>query len=276
MQEKIIKVYLAINDADMMKQCARVLKHINNVCIVGANYRPEEAFQRIKRCKPDIVVAEVLMPEMDGYTLLELLEEKLGSNMPDFMMCYTFLPEALSALGNSPYIIQCHAFPIKDSILTRQFKTGFEYFLRKHELQRYRLANVGQGVLNEEGAPYDDNLKNPQRVKRIVSYELKLMGADESYKGYKYLDRTLNKMVLSGNPAESIMKLYQELGEEDGISYQNVERNMRTCINNIWKQGNREYLRDVWGYGQINSVNKPTNSQFVAHITQMLLREYIW
>lgn len=278
MESKKIRVFVAVNDAVMLRQCLRVLQELPEIWLVGISQDGEDAYQKIKRRKPEIVITEVLMPGIDGYTLLEMLEESMGDRMPDFMLCYSFLPEALSALGKSPYVIQCHAFPVQDRVLLKQFKAGFVYHMKKREARSYRLAMMEQNPIQKEKKLWEQGaLKEPPQVEAIVSYELNLMGVRTNYKGYQYIFRGLCKMLsLKEGESMKIMQLYQVLAEEDRISYKNVEHAMRTTIRQIWTNGNMEYLKDVWGYPEITQDNRPTNGNFISHMTQMLLREYIW
>lgn len=278
MESKRIRVFVAVNDAVMMRQCHRVLQRIPEVWLVGIAKNGEEAYQKIKKWKPEVVITEVLMPKIDGYTLLEMLEECMGDRMPDFMMCYSFLPEALSAMGNSRFVIQCHAFPVQDRVLAKQFKAGFAYHMKKREAKSYRLSLMRDHPMQDEKRLWEeDGQVKPPKLETIVSYELSLMGARADYRGYRYIFRGLCiKLSLPKGESLRIVALYKRLAEEEGIPFQNVERAMRTAVAQIWTSGNAEYLKEVWGYTEITEQNRPTNGNFIAHMTYVLLREYIW
>lgn len=64
---------LVVDDEPGIVDIARANLEGHGYCVLGA-YDGEEALMKIKEERPDLVVLDILMPEMDGWDVLEEIE----------------------------------------------------------------------------------------------------------------------------------------------------------------------------------------------------------
>lgn len=273
--DKKIKVFLAVHDAKIYEQCYRCLKQSREILLIGSSRNGEDAFQKIRKEKPDLVIAEVLMPGMDGYTLIELLEETITFQLPDFVLCYTIMPGVLWERDKSGAVIHYLPFPMKDRILERQMRASIEFHIKKKwNAQSKNCFEKGNVVA--ESCHYDPGDSVKIDCKEIIGYELERLGASSHQKGYYYLVSAIFFVVESEwNTPMRMMELYDKVAQTHDGNAQSVERSIRTTVRYIWQRGNRDHLKECWGFYHINEYNRPSNSRFIHHIANRIRREYL-
>ena len=104
MQQKCI---LVVDDqAEVANVCRRALEKEGHQVLVACN--SEEAMQHCRRDRPDLVIMDIVMPEMDGITALrEIIREDPAAKV---VMCSalgqeTLIAEAIEA-GASEFIVK--------------------------------------------------------------------------------------------------------------------------------------------------------------------------
>lgn len=65
------------------------------------------------------------------------------------------------------------------------------------------------------------------------------------YEGYKELSYCLELILEDENRLCSMMKLYEEIGRKYGVSWNSVEKNIRTVNENAWSRGGKEFINEI-------------------------------
>lgn len=98
---------------------------------------------------------------------------------------------------------------------------------------------------------------------------LRQLGANGSYAGFKYTVTSICKTIQNPELIIYICKgLYTEVALQYEVNTGNVERNIRTVIETIWKSGNRELLNKVCGK---QLTERPTNTFFIDAVSQYII-----
>lgn len=272
MNDKRIKVYLVLLEESVQNQLRRVLMDMPEVTIIGVQADGEKAYQDIWQLKPEIVICELLMTGMDGFTMLQMLEEMLGDNCPKFILCYGFLPEALQILKEEAPVLQCITFPVKDFVLVKQLRTAFSYY-SKQRTEELKMQESGPPLLKEEPEVFHVRASENRR-RDIIAYELYLLGMPAEYKGYQYIICALDHLL--EQPQELVMMMiYKQVAEEFQTAPSSVERSIRTVIRKMWTVGNRAQIYKVFATKRINDDTRPDAFHFLSRLLLWLRREYI-
>lgn len=110
--------------------------------------------------------------------------------------------------------------------------------------------------------------------KEIVEI-LRKFGIPASVKGYGYLKTALDLCWNDKSYLESITKrLYPAIAKKHNTTAARVERSIRHAIEIGWDRGDTEMLNKVFGYTVSRTTGKPTNSEFIATLTEQLNLEY--
>ena len=203
-----------------------------------------EALELIRQEKPDIVLMELALPGLDGFSIMKELR----------------LQEA-----DSPKVILVSAF-YTEQAMAEAVSLGASFFFAKPcqpqaLLERMRAAfSAGE---QPERAPGD--LKN--RITAII-HEI---GVPAHIKGYQYLREAIMIAVDDMEVINAVTKvLYPEVAKRFGTTPSRVERAIRHAIEVAWDRGDLETLQKYFGYTVSNAKGKPTNSEFIAMISDRL------
>lgn len=97
------------------------------------------------------------------------------------------------------------------------------------------------------------------------------IGVKHSLKGYGYIISAFEKCLENRSKLISIIKgLYTEIAEENSDTVWRVERSIRHAIEVTWTNGNTNAINKIFGYTVSVEKGKPTNSEFIALITDFV------
>ena len=198
-----------------------------------------EAFALLHQEHPDIFVLDLMLPELDGLTLLE----------------------RVSANGICPMVLA--ATPIlSDYVFSCAQRLGIEYLVRKPcsiEAIVSRIQDLSH------------RLKTPEPKADPVNYITGLLlslDISTKHNGFAYLREAI--LLMSRDPAQSVTKmLYPEVARICGCHKENVERSIRTALDRAWDK--REESK--WQKYFPNARQRPSNAVFISRLAEALLRE---
>ena len=97
------------------------------------------------------------------------------------------------------------------------------------------------------------------------------IGVKHSLKGYGYIISAVEKCLENRSKLVGIIKgLYTEIAEENNDKVMRVERAIRHAIEVTWTNGNTNAINKIFGYTVSVGKGKPTNSEFIALITDFV------
>ncbi|MGM0414448.1 MAG: sporulation initiation factor Spo0A C-terminal domain-containing protein, partial [Bacillota bacterium] len=105
----------------------------------------------------------------------------------------------------------------------------------------------------------------------LITEAFHKLGVPSHIKGYLYLktavELVINEVELLGAITK---KLYPKVAENFNSKDSRVERSIRHAIDLTWEQGNQEILERYFKNVITSSRGKPTNSQFIAKVADMI------
>ena len=97
------------------------------------------------------------------------------------------------------------------------------------------------------------------------------IGVPAHIKGYHYLRYAIMTAVENPDIINAVTKqLYPSVAKQFDTTSSRVERAIRHAIEVAWDRGDVEILNSYFGYTIHNSRGKPTNSEFIAMISDKL------
>lgn len=115
-----------------------------------------------------------------------------------------------------------------------------------------------------------DAVKDCELERYITDITLDV-GVPAHLKGYHYLR---DAILLSGRDMEvvsSVTKLlYPTVAKRFKTTNQKVERAIRNAIEVSWERGNTETFEKMFGYSAQEGRTRPTNSEYIARIADMI------
>ena len=112
---------------------------------------------------------------------------------------------------------------------------------------------------------------NEQSLEEDVTEIIHEVGVPAHIKGYQYLREAIIMSVNNMEMLNSITKiLYPGIAKKYQTTPSRVERAIRHAIEVAWSRGKMDTLDELFGYTISNGKGKPTNSEFIALITDKI------
>lgn len=258
MKEKI-RVFIADDNNEFVSTLVTYLSKQEDMEVIGTAKDGLEAVEKITTLKPDVALIDIIMLHLDGIGVLEKLNE-LKVELPICIM--------ISGVG-------------QDKITSRAISLGAEYYIVKPFELEMLVKRIRE--LTEEKLPaqitYIGN-QNSYINRREESLESKVtniihdVGVPAHIKGYQYLRDGIIMAVEDIEVINQITKqLYPDLAKKYHTTASRVERAIRHAIEVAWGRGQLEIVESIFGYTVNANKGKPTNSEFIAMISDKLRLE---
>lgn len=124
------------------------------------------------------------------------------------------------------------------------------------------VKNATEGVVKSEG------------LENKVSSILRTVSVPANIKGYAYARTAILMAVNNPELVHAVTKeLYPAVAKEHGTTPSRVERAIRHAIDVAWSRADAINFEELFGYSKNTSEVKPTNSEFIALISDNLRLE---
>lgn len=236
-----IKIMLADVDSDARSMLQEALDATGRFTIVASTGDGCEVLPLVDKEKPDILVLDLVMPGLDGLSILQQMD---GENQPLVLMTSSFVTQETMAqagdLGASMFIPKPYSqTAMVDSLL--------------------RLAEKADPKVHAPG------------LEELVTSIIHEVGVPAHIKGYQYVREAIMITVENMEVINSVTKiLYPEVAKRYHTTPSRVERAIRHAIEVAWDRGDLETLQRFFGYTVSNAKGKPTNSEFIAMISDRI------
>lgn len=241
-----------------------ILRQDEELQIVGIARNGEEACQVIREKEPDIMLLDIIMPKLDGLTVMERIGHDANiRKKPEFVVISAIGQERITEdaflLGASYYIMKPFDH---DMLLSR---------IRSLKENRHRKRPEGMKML-----PYEDKADYLERnLETDVTNMIHEIGVPAHIKGYQYLRDAIMMAVEDMNMLNSITKiLYPTIAKNHKTTPSRVERAIRHAIEVAWSRGKMDTIDELFGYTVSVGKGKPTNSEFIALIADKIRLDY--
>lgn len=261
-----LKVLLADDNKELITVLSEYISLQQDMEVVEVAGNGNEVLATLRQRDIDILLLDVVMPDLDGVSVLEELKDN-------------------PTLYKRPrHIIMFTAFN-QEKIMMRAAELGASYFIMKpFEINKIvkiiRDINVRFDAV-EIAKPSANTLYGNRPAQKEFDLESEItsilheMGVPAHIKGYLYLRESINMVYNDIELLGSITKvLYPDVAKKYKTTASRVERAIRHAIEVAWNRGNIEAISNIFGYTVSVSKSKPTNSEFIAMIADKLRLEH--
>lgn len=240
-----IRLYIADEIRD--NEVYNYFKNKEGYQVVGTGTAGLQVVKDVKVMRPDFLICEVILSEIDGFKVFEMLKEEMGSECPKVIF--------VSSLSHSGFV-------------SKAMKEGASYFMFK-PIMPENLEERLQDLLSP------NLVVDPSKVldERIASIFISI-GIPAHIKGYQFLREAVKLAVQEPNIISQITKkLYPTIAEKFETSSSKVERGMRHAIEVAWNRGKIENINNIFGFKVYGNNEKPTNSELIALIADKMIMD---
>ena len=129
-----------------------------------------------------------------------------------------------------------------------------------------RMSDKSQRISTQH-----NELGDPMDLQVTVSEIMHQIGVPAHIKGYQYLREAIILSIDDTEMMNSVTKvLYPTVAKKFSTTPSRVERAIRHAIEVAWDRGDVDVLSSYFGYTIQSSRGKPTNSEFIAMISDKL------
>ena len=256
-----LNVAVADDNERILDLVGTIIKGDRDLELVGTADNGRDLYEIIRQKQPDVVLLDIIMPKMDGLTMMEKVNQDTTlKKRPAFIV--------LSAVG-------------QERITEDAFNLGASYYILKpfdNEMLLSRIKNVrGLPVRRREGGMAAEGraAQQERNLELDVTNIIHEIGVPAHIKGYQYLRDAIILSVEDMEMLNSITKiLYPTIAKKYQTTPSRVERAIRHAIEVAWSRGRMETLDALFGYTIDTGKGKPTNSEFIALIADKIRLSY--
>ncbi len=197
--------------------------------------------------RPDVLLIDGFMPRMDALGVLRELDSMHLDKRPLVMV--------LSSTDNQRF---------ESEVL----KAGADYYF----LKPYNPAMLAERITQFSSIHNSNaNSNGVKDLEVVVSQIMHQIGVPAHIRGYQYLREAIILSVNNNEMISSVTKiLYPTVAKTFKTTPSRVERAIRHAIEVAWDRGDVDILSSYFGYTIQNERGKPTNSEFIAMISDNL------
>lgn len=251
MEKKLI-VLIADDTVEFGQNCAKVINSYG----MDATVCPKDGkilLECAERIRPDVILSDIFLPNIDAVGVMKrLFSDNNGVDPLYFVMSgygsQRLESEVLSA-GAAYFFIK----PFDYSILAERI------------LQMCGRTQKHEMFINSDAPLSDSDLE------MMITEIIHQIGVPAHIKGYHYLRDAILLSVKDNEYINSVTKmLYPTVAKKHNTTSSRVERAIRHAIEVAWDRGDIEILNMYFGYTVHTNRGKPTNSEFIAMISDKL------
>ena len=268
-----VNVVIVDDNPMILNTLDEVISSEAGLSVIGRADNGKDAIDMIKDTQPDVVLLDLVMPQMDGITVVENIKKKTSMlKNPAFII--------LSAVGG-------------EQMTEEAFQAGANYFLMKpfdKDILVNKIRRIGKRPVRpvpgkvleaplkaatpEEAAMNREEYMN-EHLETDITKMLHELRIPAHIKGYQYLRDAISMVVRDREMMEAVTKiLYPEIAKKNYTSSSRVERAIRHAIEVAWGRGSLEVIDELFGYTISTGKGKPTNSEFIALIADKICLDY--
>lgn len=200
----------------------------------------------IKEEEPQVVILEIVLPGIDACEVIRRTNDM--DKKPFFIVTSNyhndFVEKEIMSFDNAYFIVS----PVDLNM----------------------LCNIIKSVTNNENTK-----KRNGDMEIIVTEIIHQIGIPAHIKGYHYLREAILLSLDDSEMLESVTKLlYPTVAKKFSTTPSRVERAIRHAIETAWDRGDLDTIQSLFGYTVSVGKGKPTNSEFIALITDNLRLKY--
>ena len=220
-----------------------------NICTAFCVKDGEELCSRIKSEEPDVVFMDAFMTRLDAIGVMRVIKkEKIKK--PLFIVFSSF-----------------HSTVLEREIMN----SGADYFMLKPYDIEQLCENISVLLKNGNDKPLTPLKIDAFGIELKVIQILHEIGVPAHIKGYHYLRDSIMMSVEKPEIINAVTKqLYPSVAKKYQTTSSRVERAIRHAIEVAWDRGDVDVLNSYFGYTIHNDRGKPTNSEFIAMISDKL------
>lgn len=250
-----ISVLIADDNTELARELADYINCESDLKVAAIAANGREAYNLICETEPDVLLLDMVMPELDGIGVLKKLQANPSVKRP---------------------IVIVYSISTLVRTLETALNLGADYYLLKPQTPDRICDTIREfaGVTKDtttsaiaETAP----VAKSYDLETVVTNFIHELGVPAHIKGYQYVRSAIMMVVENMDLLNFITKqLYPDIAKAYNTTASRVERAIRHSIEVAWSRGKPETMNEIFGYTIHTGKGKPTNSEFIAMVADRI------
>jgi two-component system response regulator (stage 0 sporulation protein A) len=214
-----------------------------------------EAIKKIKELNPEIVILDLIMPNLDGIGVLERISDMQLKKKPIFIV--------LSGIG-------------KDIFIQKSMELGAEYYMMKPfdvNMLVSRIRQLHNEKIEEQGmmkqmpgiAADKQQEKEGSSLEQIITDLIKKMGISPNIAGYHYLRDAVMLSIGNTTMFNTVPKhIYKNIADKYNTTTRNVGRAIKGAVDSAFKKSQKSGQDSKSTVTAYSGKGKPVTAQVIA------------
>ena len=245
--EKQIKILICSDDGEWGRDHLQKLEQRGGQAML-VQRDGMAVLEAIREKRPAVVVMDLFMPGLDGIGVIHAVSQDPALERPMYIVTASYITPMLER---------------------EVMSAGASYFA----LSPYDKEEMVERIfsLNAQRGKHFDSEPVSLGLRVQVTEILHQIGVPAHIKGYYYLRDSIIMAIEDPEIINAVTKqLYPSVAKRYSTTSSRVERAIRHAIEVAWDRGDVDVLNSYFGYTIHNTRGKPTNSEFIAMISDKL------
>lgn len=251
-----IKTLIAQDNVALTEQIISKFSETKILNLIDTAANGNECLDKLNRKHYDLLIIDLMLSGIDGLVVLKEYFTSKNYNPNIKIVCLSdFMSDMMSQMLNAYNVHYCFRKPL-----------DLNYFVKSIN----EIVNFQNDDLSRLG---NDELEKYQKVKleNEITEILHEVGIPAHIKGYMYLRSSIMETYYNPDILGQVTKvLYPDIARMYNTTSSRVERAIRHAIEVAWNRGNTDAIDEIFGYTVSATKSKPTNSEFIAMISDKL------
>ena len=250
-----VRVLVAEDNPLQQEALVAGLSAQNDIQVVGAASDGIEAVRMVAENAPQVLICDMVMPQLDGFGVLERINRMEPSLRPRVIVLTAlnrddFIARAIN-LGASYYMVK----PVDPGFLAHQILA-----LAGHPRPGSAPKPAAQAPHAREGA-----------IDSHVAELLLRIGVPPHLNGYKFIRQAVMMAIEQPRVLDRVTKsLYPAVADYFQTTPSRVERSIRHAIYLTWERGGAAAFEQIVERSDFPDHVRPTNCEFIALLSERI------
>lgn len=249
MPQNIIRLLIADDNEEICDLLENFFRFVPEIEVCGVTNDGTQTLKSIYSVKPDVVLLDVIMPELDGIDVLKRLKQAPPERCPKIIM--------ISAIG-------------QENITREAFSLGASYY----SLKPFDLDLLKEKILNAfYYDPIEDNQNRKECCKEGLESDIRKtvmqVGIPTNILGYKYIVEAIEIMLEDRYVGNLAQNIYEKISYNNGTTPQCVESAIRNAIKRA-SDMNNDNFKALFEGKILSNKTKPSNTMFITRIAESI------
>ena len=248
--EKKIRVLMIDDNQNVIRATKKYFSSHASIELTMEAYDGQVGYDLItsKEDDYDVIVMDLVIPIKDGLSILEELDK---NNILKKIIVLTSYK--------------------KEETIRKISEYGVSYFM----LKPFEMNSLERRILDiYNNKEFGLETSKDGKLQLSITKMLHALGMPSHIKGYEYIRESIYLMYSNPSLLGAITKeLYPEIALKFATTPSRVERAIRHAIEVSWSRGDYELMEEIFGHSVDYDRAKPTNSEFIATVSDKLKLE---